>query len=43
MDWETLFCDVDGFCRVTEPLFRQRMLTNGQRRRRRAGGSPPAR
>ena len=37
MDWETLFCDVDDFCRAAEPLFWQRMLTNGQRRRRRAG------
>jgi len=37
MDWETLFCDVDDFCRRTESLLRQRMLTTGQRRRRRAG------
>jgi hypothetical protein len=37
MDWEALFCDVDDFCRVAEPLFWQRMLTAGQRRRRRAG------
>jgi hypothetical protein len=37
MDWETLFCDVDDFCRVAEPLWQQRMLTTGQRRRRRAG------
>jgi len=36
MDWETLFCELDDFCRVTEPLFRQRMLTTGQRRRQRA-------
>ena len=37
MDWETLFCDVDDFCRRAEPLWRQRMLTTGQRRRQRAG------
>jgi hypothetical protein len=37
MDWETLFCDVDDFCRRTESLLRQRMLTRGHRRRRRAG------
>ena len=37
MDWETLFCEVDDFCRMAEPLWQQRMLTTGQRRRRRAG------
>ena len=37
MDWETLFCEVDDFCRMAEPLWQQRMLTSGQRRRRRAG------
>ena len=37
MDWETLFCDVDDFCQTTEPLWRQRMLTTGQRRRQRVG------
>ena len=37
MDWETLFCEVDDFCRIAEPLWQQRMLTTGQRRRRRAG------
>ena len=36
MDWETLFCDVDDFCRRAEPLWRQRMLTTGKRRRQRA-------
>ena len=35
MDWETLFCDVDDFCRRAEPLWRQRMLTTGQQRRQR--------
>ncbi len=37
MDWETLFCEVDDFCRMAEPLWQQRMLTTGLRRRRRAG------
>ena len=37
MDWETLFCDVDEFCRRTESLLRQRTLTTGHRRRQRAG------
>jgi hypothetical protein len=37
MDWELLFCDVDDYCRITEPLFRQRLLTTGQRHRNRAG------
>ncbi len=37
MDWEALFCDVDDFCRVAEPLLWQRMLTDGKRCRRRAG------
>ena len=33
MDWETLFCSVDDFCRRTEPLWRQRMLTTSRRQR----------
>jgi hypothetical protein len=37
MDWETLFCEVDDFCRMAEPLWQQRMLATGLRRRRRAG------
>jgi transposase len=37
MDWETLFCDVDDYCRVAEPVLWQRMLTTGQRHRQRAG------
>ena len=37
MDWESLFCDVDDYCRVVEPLMRQRQLTTGQRHRNRAG------
>jgi hypothetical protein len=37
MDWESLFCDVDDYCRVVEPLMRQRQLTTGQRHRNRTG------
>lgn len=37
MDWEKLFCDVDDFCLDAEPLLRQRLLTDGQRRRNRKG------
>lgn len=36
MDWETLFCDVDDFCREFEPLWQSRRLTNGERKRRRS-------
>ena len=32
MDWEGLFCDVDDFCQVAEPL-----LADGHRRRNRKG------
>jgi transposase len=42
MDWETLFCGVDDFCRTVEPLLRQRLLTAGQRRRNRAGRLTPS-
>jgi hypothetical protein len=37
MDWEALFCDVDDFCVAAEPLWRQRMLADGCRRRNRKG------
>jgi hypothetical protein len=37
MDWESLFCDVDDYCLITEPLLRQRLLTNGKRHRDRSG------
>ena len=37
MDWETLFCDVDDFCLVAEPLLRQRQLADGRRHRNRKG------
>jgi len=35
MDWETLFCDVDDYCRVVEPQLRGRQLVCGERRRNR--------
>jgi hypothetical protein len=37
MEWESLFCDVDDYCRKVEPFVQQCLLTNGQRRRNRAG------
>lgn len=37
MDWEELFCDVDDFCLVAEPLLQQRLLADGRRRRNRKG------
>jgi len=37
MDWEKLFCDVDDFCLVAEPLWLQRLLADGRRRRNRKG------
>jgi hypothetical protein len=37
MDWETLFCDVDDFCRAVEQQLRQRQLVCGERRRQRDG------
>jgi len=37
MDWEKLFCDVDDFCLEAEPLLRQRLWTDGRRRRNRKG------
>ena len=37
MDWEKLFCDVDDFCLVAEPLLWQRLLADGRRRRNRRG------
>jgi hypothetical protein len=36
MDWETLFRSVDDFCRNTEPHWRRRILTTGQRHPQRA-------
>jgi hypothetical protein len=37
MDILPLFCDIDDFCRFFEPLWKQRLLTSGNRRRDRAG------
>jgi len=37
MDWERLFCDVDDFCLMAEPLFRRRLLADGRRHRNRKG------
>lgn len=37
MDILPLFCDIDDFCQVFEPLWKQRLLTSGERRRDRAG------
>src|SRR5436853_3507203 len=31
------FCDIDDFCLLFEPLWKQRLLTSGNRRRDRAG------
>ena len=35
MDFTELFCDVDDFCREFEPLWCQRQISDGRRRRRR--------
>lgn len=35
MDWETLFCDVDDYCRAVEPRLRKWQLARGERRRNR--------
>ena len=37
MDWVTVYCAVDDFCKVFEPQWRARMVTEGERRRPRAG------
>ena len=37
VNWIELFCDVDDFCLVAEPLLRQRQLEDGKRRRNRKG------
>jgi hypothetical protein len=36
MDFTELFCAVDDFCQVFEPLWRQTRITSGERRRQRA-------
>ena len=30
-----MFCDIDDFCKVFEPIYTQRLLQNGQCQRRR--------
>ena len=30
-----MFCDIDDFCKVLEPLYTQRLLQSGQRQRQR--------
>ncbi len=35
MDWTELFCDVDDFCQLFEPLLRLRQIESGQRKRHR--------
>src|SRR5215207_751758 len=37
MDILPVFCDIDDFCLFFEPLWKQRLLTSGNRRRDRAG------
>ena len=38
MDWTTLFCDVDDFCQVFEPIWHSRLLPAGQCKRGRKSG-----
>jgi transposase len=35
MDFTELFCDVDDFCKVFQPLWEQRQITSGERHRKR--------
>ncbi|BCU06117.1 hydrogenase maturation protease [Allochromatium tepidum] len=37
IDCEAVYCDVDDFCQVFPPAWHRRLLTGGERRRRRAG------
>ena len=37
MDILPVFCDIDDFCQFFEPLWKQRLLSAGSRRRDRAG------
>lgn len=30
-----MFCDIDDFCKLFEPVYHQRLLHSGQRQRRR--------
>ena len=34
MDFTELFCDVDDFCKVFQPVWEQRQITSGERRRK---------
>jgi hypothetical protein len=36
-DLVAMFCDIDDFCKVFEPIYSQRLLQNGQRQRVRQG------
>jgi uncharacterized membrane protein (UPF0136 family) len=36
MDFTELFCDVDDFCQIFEPFWRQKRITSGERHRQRA-------
>lgn len=36
IDFETVFCDVDDFCKIFLPEWERELLTNGQRQRQRA-------
>jgi Transposase DDE domain len=36
MDWVALYCAVDDFCKAFEPVWRSRMITEGERRRKRS-------
>jgi hypothetical protein len=35
MDWVALYCEVDDFCKAFEAVCRARMITEGERRRKR--------
>ena len=35
MDFTELFCDVDDFCKVFQPLLEKRQIASGERRRQR--------
>ena len=36
MDWDALYCAVDDFCQAFEPLWRSRMIVDGERKRKRS-------
>ncbi len=37
MDWDALYCLVDDFCKAFEPVWRSRMIADGEQRRKRSG------